>query len=331
MKIVENAPLKACNTFGIEVSARRLVLIESDEELHALPDLGRHLLVGCGSDLVFTRDYEGAVVRLAVPDGAAPEVEDGCLRAPAGMVMDDLVAWCLAHGWYGLENLSGIPGTVGAGVVQNVGAYGVEDGDVVHRVRVYDTASRTFRWLDRSECGFAYRGSRFKAEAGRWVVAEVEFALQRRFAPQLRYRALETLPHTTATQLREAILDLRWSKLPRPEEYGSAGSFFKNPVVERTAYEALRSRYPDMPEGHAAATAADGQPSAYKISAAWLIDRAGWKGRSMGRAGVWPHQPLVLYNLGGCTGAEVVALAGAIAADVQRKFGVGLQPEAIIV
>ena len=143
--------------------------------------------------------------------------------------------------------------------------------------------------------------------------------------PNLAYKALEGLPHSTAQALRASITTLRWQKLPRPEEYGSAGSFFKNPVVDEATYMRLKDEWPDMPEAHR------GNDGGCKLSAGWLIDRAGWKGRSMGRAGVWPHNALVLYNLGGCTGDEVVALARAIQDDIQKKFGIALEPEAIII
>ena len=149
--------------------------------------------------------------------------------------------------------------------------------------------------------------------------------------PNLSYKALENLPHDTAQQLRDAITELRWSKLPRPEEHGSAGSFFKNPVVEEVNYLRIKRDYPDMPEAHVEHTPQSTLITHYKLSAGWLIDRAGWKGRTQGRAGVWPKNALVLYNAGGCSGDEVVTLAQAIQQDVKQKFGVHLEPEAIII
>jgi UDP-N-acetylmuramate dehydrogenase len=164
----------------------------------------------------------------------------------------------------------------------------------------------------------------FKEHLGRYLILRVIYRLSNEFVPNLSYKALEALPHNTAQQLRNAITDLRWSKLPRPEEHGSAGSFFKNPVVDEGIYTSIKAKYADMPDAH---KTNDG----YKLSAGWLIDRAGWKGKTMGRAGVWPNNALVLYNSGGCTGEEVVALAQAIVADVQTKFGITLEPEAIII
>lgn len=325
MKVYRNVPLKVFNTFGIAVKARRLVIVESDDDLAFSPFADRHsLILGAGSDVLFTRDYEGMVIML---ERQTLVSVDGCnVRVWAGMRMDDLVQWTLDHGFYGLENLSAIPGTVGAAAVQNVGAYGVEAKDSIVAVEAVTLATGERHLYSNSDCRFGYRTSRFKEQdGGREIVAWVTFALKRDFVPNLSYKALETLPHATAQQMRDAIIALRWTKLPRPEEHGSAGSFFKNPVVDEATYMRLKSEYPGMPEAHKV-NARD-----YKLSAGWLIDKAGWKGKTMGRVGVWPENALVLYNLGGCTGDEVVALANAIQADVEQKFGIALSPEAIII
>lgn len=240
------------------------------------------------------------------------------------MVMDDLIQWTLDHDLYGLENLSAIPGTVGASAVQNVGAYGAEAKDFIDSVEAYDFEEHRPCTFSNADCQFAYRDSLFKHHPARYLILRVTYRLSNTFTPNLSYKALENLPHDTAQLLREAIIDLRWSKLPRPEEHGSAGSFFKNPVVDETIYHRLKAEYPDMPDAHST----DG---GYKLSAGWLIDRAGWKGRTQGRAGVWPKNALVLYNGGGCSGDEVRALATAIRQDVKQKFGVALDPEAIII
>ena len=309
-------PLQTLNTFGIAATADRLVRVESEADLALLPPDGPYIVLGHGSNVVPTADYHGTVVQVAC---RAIAYDGLCVEADAGATWDDLVADTLAHGLYGLENLSAIPGTVGASVVQNIGAYGAEAKDTVERVDAYDLALRRRVSLGAAECRFGYRDSLFKQQAGRYLVLRVRYRLSPRFAPCLDYAALRDLPHATAPELRQAITDLRWSKLPRPEEHGSAGSFFKNPVVDGPTLQRLQGQYPDMPcHGH-------------KLNAAWLIDRAGWKGRTLGRAGVWPKQALVLYNTGGCTGPEVVALARAIQADVRQKFGVGLEPEAIFI
>ena len=340
MKIYENISLKEFCTFGIDVKARRLVVIEREEDVNTpLPpsergDEGRMLILGGGSNMVFTKDFDGTVITLG-RNGQLPTInyQLSTVSAWGGMVMDDLVQWTLDQGFYGLENLSAIPGTVGASAVQNVGAYGAEAKDFIERVEAYDLAEHRRCSFSNADCRFAYRQSMFKELPGRYLILRVSFRLSRTFVPNLSYKALEGLPHATAQQLRDAIINLRWSKLPRPEEHGSAGSFFKNPVVDEETYLRIKTEYPDMPEAHSTPLppSRGEEKVGYKLSAGWLIDRAGWKGRTQGRAGVWPKNALVLYNAGGCSGNEVVALAQAIQQDVKQKFGVHLEPEVIII
>lgn len=321
MKTYENISLKPYNTFGIDVCARKLLVIEPGDEVPPLE--GEVLVIGVGSNMVFTKDYEGTVVILAKKSQFSIS-NSQFVTAWAGTVMDDLIQWTLDHNLYGLENLSAIPGTVGASAVQNVGAYGAEAKDLIESVEAYDLQERRHCTFSNADCHFAYRDSLFKHHPGRYLILRVTYRLSETFTPNLSYKALEGLPHDTAQQLREAITEVRWSKLPRPEEHGSAGSFFKNPVVDEPTYLRLKAEHPDMPEAHRT-------DNGYKLSAGWLIDRAGWKGRTQGRAGVWPKNALVLYNADGCTGDEVRALAAAIQQDVKQKFGVTLDPEAIIV
>lgn len=326
MKLLRDISLRPYNTFGIDVKAAQMAVLEPGDDPRCVDALaaGGMMVLGAGSDVVFTADYGGTVLRLAdVADVAVAAVDT--VTAWGGMAMDALVERTLQQGLYGLENLSAIPGTVGAAAVQNVGAYGVEAKDRIVSVEVYDLQRHTLVTLTAAECRFAYRDSLFKQCAGRYLVLRVTFGLSRRFEPVLTYRALEALPHATAAEMRNSITEMRWQKLPRPEEHGSAGSFFKNPVVDGDTWRRLRTEYPDMPEAHATAE------GMYKLSAGWLIDRAGWKGRTQGRAGVWPQNALVLYNAGSCTGAEVLALAGDIQRDIRQKFGIDLVPEAIIV
>ena len=327
MKILENISLKPYNTFGIDVKARRLVLLEPGDDVPPLE--GEVLLLGGGSNMVFTKDYGGTVITLGHSCNQAIKQSGNLVTAWAGMVMDDLVQWSLDHGLYGLENLSAIPGTVGASAVQNVGAYGAEAKDFIESVEAYDLKERCRCSFSNEECRFAYRDSCFKHHPGRYLILRVTYRLHREFTPNLSYKALEGLPHDSAQQLRDSITALRWSKLPRPEEHGSAGSFFKNPVVDEETYQRMKAEYPDMPDAHPLTTN-HLQLTTYKLSAGWLIDRAGWKGKTMGRAGVWPKNALVLYNAGGCSGDEVRALADAIVADIQQKFNITLTPEAII-
>lgn len=321
MKTYENISLKPYNTFGIDVCARKLLVIEPGDEVPPLE--GEVLVIGVGSNMVFTKDYEGTVVILAKKSQFSIS-HSQFVTAWAGTVMDDLIQWTLDHNLYGLENLSAIPGTVGASAVQNVGAYGAEAKDLIESVESYDLQERRHCTFSNADCHFAYRDSLFKHLPGRYLILRVTYRLSETFTPNLSYKALEGLPHDTAQQLREAITEVRWSKLPRPEEHGSAGSFFKNPVVDELTYLRLKAEHPDMPDAHRS-------DNGYKLSAGWLIDRAGWKGRTQGRAGVWPKNALVLYNADGCTGDEVRALAATIQQDVKQKFGVTLDPEAIII
>lgn len=333
MKFLENISLKKYNTFGINAKARRMVVVEPRDFMGFAPAAvagqwldpqGNNLVLGAGSDVVFTKDFEGTVILLANFHYTFVYHEQFLISAWGGMTMDSLVRWAVSEGFYGLENLSAIPGTVGAAAVQNVGAYGVEAKDVIERVVVYDMEQHRIVNFKNADCQFAYRDSVFKHHPGRYLVLRVFFRFSRTFTPNLSYKALEGLPHETAQQMRDSITALRWQKLPRPEERGSAGSFFKNPVVDEATYRRLKAEYPDMPDAHPAA-------EGYKLSAGWLIDRAGWKGRLMGRVGVWPQNALVLYNTGDCTGDEVLSLASAIQDDVMQKFGISLTPEAIII
>ncbi len=324
MKVYENISLKPYNTFGIDVKARRLVVVEPGDDLVTLTlSHSETLILGGGSNMVFTKDYEGTVITLSNTFHLSP-LTSHLVTVWGGMEMDDLIQWTLDHGLYGLENLSAIPGTVGASAVQNVGAYGAEAKDFIESVEVYDLMERRQCTFCNADCQFAYRDSLFKHHPGRYLILRVTYRLSKKFVPNLSYKALEGLPHATAQQLREAITEVRWSKLPRPEEHGSAGSFFKNPVVDESTYLCLKAEYPDMPDAHRS-------DNGYKLSAGWLIDKAGWKGRTQGRAGVWPKNALVLYNADGCSGDEVRALAAAIQQDVKQKFGVALDPEAIII
>ena len=324
MKTYENISLKPYNTFGIDVKARRLVMIEPGDEMPPLE--GDVLVIGAGSNMVFTKDYDGTVITLSHSVTQSLSYSNTLVTAWGGMVMDDLIQWTLDHGLYGLENLSAIPGTVGASAVQNVGAYGAEAKDFIESVEAYDLQERRHCTFSNADCHFAYRDSFFKHHPGRYLILRVTYRLSREFVPNLSYKALEGLPHDTAQQLREAITEVRWRKLPRPEEHGSAGSFFKNPVVDESTYLRLKAEYPDMPDAHSLPAS-----GGYKLSAGWLIDKAGWKGRTQCRAGVWPKNALVLYNADGCSGDEVRALAQAIQQDVKQKFGVALDPEAIII
>ena len=341
MIIHENHALQGLTTFGTPATARRVVELRGGspddpsrldsevDELLASGLLGEpYLVLGGGSNMLFTKDFDGTVIYLA-EDAVSVGSGQGChyLTAGARLELDRAVGLCVDRGYGGgVENLSAIPGTMGGAVVQNAGAYGVETGDFVDRVWAVDLRERRRVEFGRDDCRFAYRSSLFKDDPARYLILRVRFRFGADFAPNLKYKALADelqrrgIGHPTQQQMRQVVAELRWAKLPRPEEHGSAGSFFKNPVVDDDLYARLVKAHPDMP-------AYPGN----KLSAGWLIDRAGWKGRTLGRAGVWPRQALVLYNTGGATGEEVLALAHAIQQDVRQQFGVDLQPETIII
>lgn len=344
MKVYDNYSLRGLNTFGIDVQARRVVYLEGstlDDPFRFRRDVetllegdclkGHYLIVGEGSNMVFTRDYEGTVLK--VGETAFHGGDDGhykYLTVGARMLTDDVVRLSVGYKYYGMENLSAIPGDIGGAVVQNAGAYGVEMKDLVDAVEAVDLQSGRWHSFTAEECGFGYRSSLFKQQTGRWLIWQVRLRLDREFKPILTYKALADelqrrgMAHPTQQEVREAVTEMRWSKLPKPEEHGSAGSFFKNPVVDEAVYHRLRLEHADLPEAHPV----EGN---YKLSAGWLIERAGWKGRTMGRAGVWHKNALVLYNARGCTGAEVASLAKAIQEDVLTQFGIALEPEVIII
>ena len=327
------------NTFGIPATADRYLVVSRETELTTLlsdPSFCQKpfLMLGGGSNMVFTHHFPGTIIHLENKGinllDTSTSHDDLLVEAAAGEVWDDFVHHCIAQGWYGTENLVAIPGTVGAAPVQNIGAYGLEAKDIIHSVHAFEVGTGRERIFLNEECRFAYRNSIFKQELkDRYVVWSVTFRLHKTFQPNIRYQALADALATagiatpTPQQLADTIAELRWRKLPRPEVMGSAGSFFKNPLVTSEKYHQLKSLYPDL--------VAYPAPDGYKLAAGWLIEHTGWKGRSMGRCGVYDKQALVLVNLGGCTGDEVVALAEAVTHDVQVKFGVTLEKEAIII
>ena len=317
------------NTFGLEAVAALYIDYSSVDELRRdLPMAVRPFLhVGGGSNLLFRSPrFEGTVFHNS---NRSVEVigQDGdyvLVRVGGGMVWDDFVSWSVSRGYYGAENLSLIPGEVGAAAVQNIGAYGSEAKDIIERVETFDIESGRERTFERDECRYGYRSSLFKSEEGRrYFVMAVVFRLSLLRNLNLSYGALKEVDGGSATlaDVRDAIVGIRRSKLPDPDEIGSAGSFFMNPVVPVSKYEALASEYPDIPHY----PAGEGY---VKLSAGWMIDRCGLKGISRGRAGVYEKQALVLVNRGGATAQEVIALAEEVIDTVEKKFGVTLHPEA---
>ncbi len=333
MKDFANHDLTRHNTFGIKAKCRRFIEFDSTDDLrnalHGLTESDRPLLViGAGSNLLLTGDYPGTVLHSAIKGWEAQPVEGGVLlRVGSGETWDDVVALCVEHGWHGAENLSLIPGEAGASAIQNIGAYGVEAKDIIYKVEAVEIETGCTVSFSNQECGYAYRQSRFKADwLNRYVITHVTYRLSTAFTPRLDYGNIRSelekqgIATPTAAQLRNTIIGIRRTKLPDPEVEGNAGSFFMNPVVSRETYGTLAATYPSMPHY----PQPDGRE---KIPAGWLIEQCGWKGRSLGRAGVCPTQALVLINKGGATGSEILNLCKTIQKDVKQKFGIDIKPE----
>ena len=330
--------MKIHNTFGIDAQCRRYLEYATAEETCAIADELRRaslpfLIIGAGSNLLPTGDYDGTVVHSAVRGISLTEQPDGSalLRCGSGETWDDVVAWTVDRGFADLANLSLIPGEVGASAVQNIGAYGAEACQFIHDIHAIDIQTGQRLIIPQQDCRYGYRDSLFKHEwKNRFLITHVSYQLHRQYKPNLEYGNLRTelerksIESPTPQQLRQVIIDIRRSKLPDPAEQGNAGSFFMNPVVSRAKFEELSDVYPQMPHYYI-------NEDSEKIPAAWLIDQCGWKGRALGCAGVHHKQPLVLVNLGGATGQDIVALCKAIQDDVQQRFGITLKPEVNIV
>ena len=358
MKEYKDYSLLNHNTFGMDVKAKRYVEYDSEEELkNLIPTLdGEVLHIGGGSNLLFKGNFEGTVLHSAIhgieeQTLLSPSLQGGSgistneqgnslssvgetgkgsvlVRVGAGEVWDDFVAWAVERGLGGVENLSLIPGEVGASAVQNIGAYGVEAKDVIAMVEAVDLQSGEKRIFAPQECDYAYRQSIFKKQLkGRYAITYVTYRLQK--TPQLKLdygnlRTVLTNPSTVNSQLsirqvRQAIIDIRNAKLPDPKVQGNAGSFFMNPVVSREKFLSLQKDYPQMPYYEV--------EGGVKIPAGWMIDQCGWKGKALGRAGVHDKQALVLVNLGGASSEEIITLCNTICKDVYEKFGIDIHPE----
>ncbi|MFH6598185.1 UDP-N-acetylmuramate dehydrogenase [Ectopseudomonas khazarica] len=333
LNLQSDMSLKPFNSFGVDVRARLFAEAHDDAEVREALSLAEQrglplLVVGGGSNLLLTGDVEALVLRMAsrglrVLDDAGEQV---LVEAEAGEPWHPFVQWSLAQGFSGLENLSLIPGTVGAAPMQNIGAYGVEVKDLFAGLTALDRHSGELREFALEECAFAYRDSLFKREAGRWLILRVRFRLARQAALRLDYgpvrqRLVEMgVEAPTASDVSRAICAIRSEKLPDPAELGNAGSFFKNPVVSFELAERIRAQHADL----VSYPASDGL---VKLAAGWLIERAGWKGFRDGDAAVHRLQALVLVNHGHATGAQLLALAQRIQGDVLARFGVDLEIE----
>ena len=329
MKIQENISLLPHNTFRMDVKARVFAEYSSVEELRALLERYRGekiLHIGAGSNLLFTKDFDGVVLHSAMCRARCVSEDNDhvWIEADNGLEMDELIDQLCDMGISGLENLSYIPGEVGASAVQNVGAYGVEAKDVIETVRALAKEDGSERVFTNAECRYGYRDSVFKNELlGKYIITHVVFRLNKHFEPKLDYGNLrsEAGDNPTPTDVRNAVIRIRKQKLPEVSELGSAGSFFKNPIVSRDTYETLTRQIRDDRVPHY------DQEGGVKIPAAWLIEQCGWKGKKVGGAQCYEKQPLVLVNTGSATPKEIMDLAAAICRDVKDKFGIDISPE----
>ena len=338
MKDLRNYSLKHHNTFGMEAKASRFMEYANVEDAQQIAAVLRaeqepFLIIGSGSNLLLTADFEGIVVHSVIKGIEKRTGEDGAtvVRCGSGELWDDVVAWCVGEGLGHLVNLSLIPGEVGASVVQNIGAYGSEVSEFVASIEAVDIATGERVTIAPADCDYGYRKSKFKTVwKNKYLITAVEYLLPAETQLNVAYGNIRAelerrgIDKPTADELRSTIIGIRQNKLPDPAVEGNAGSFFMNPVVPRAKYEELVALYEGMPHY-------DVDDEHVKIPAGWMIEQCGWKGKSLGRAGVHAKQALVLVNRGGATGDEVVRLCEAIRRDVKEKFGINIYPEVNIV
>lgn len=332
IRCFENADLRDRNSFRVVQRAAHLAEFDNAEELSEIfaryRGVARHKVLSGGNNILFTRDFDGLLIT-PCGQGISVVAEDDrtvSVRVEAGVEWDDFVQWCVVRGLWGAENLSLIPGKVGAAPVQNIGAYGAEAKDIISRVEMYAIESDNFLTLAAEHCAFAYRNSVFKnLLADKVVITAVEFTLHRTPQPRLGYgdviREVEARGGATLANIRDAVCAIRRSKLPDTSVLGNAGSFFKNPVVPAATADALLAEHPEMPLYAAA------DPACKKLAAGWLIDKAGMKGYRCGNVGVHDRQALVLVNFGGATGSEVLELARTVQQRVAERFGINIETE----
>jgi UDP-N-acetylmuramate dehydrogenase len=334
MKILHNHPLLSYNYFKINAYAYELILIESEEdyaELVKRTDFNKipFLILGEGSNILFTRDFEGTCIKTGLSEISIirENEEYAWLRIEAGMNWHSLVIKTIEMGLQGLENLSLIPGTVGAAPVQNIGAYGVEIEQFIDQVEALDLLGGGVFRFKAGDCEFDYRSSIFKNRyKNRFFIKSITLRLNKKPSFNISYDKIQetlellNLTDINAKNISDAVIHIRESKLPDPAKIGNAGSFFKNPIIDKTDFEGLKAEFPRMPSYQV-------DQFSFKIPAAWLIEECGWKGKRIGDAGVNPNQPLVLVNMGSASGKDILNLSEKIRKDVAQKFGIVLQPE----
>ncbi len=325
--------LKQLNTFGIAVNAKLYAEINSEADLIALFSSklvveNEYLILGGGSNMLFTKDYDGLVIKMNI-QGVKVEVNEGrvLVSAGAGEVWNDLVLFCVENGYAGMENLTLIPGTVGASPIQNIGAYGVEIKDIFESCTAFEISTGQIKTFNRVDCEFAYRDSIFKSkERGKYIITSVTYILSTAAKLTTHYGAineelkLRNITEPTIANISAVVAAIRVGKLPDPKTIGNAGSFFKNPIIEQVEFNRLAAEFPAVPNFPAPEVK-------IKLAAGWLIEQCGFKGIVEGQTGTWKHQALVLVNHGSATGKEVYTFSEKIINTVQKKFGITLERE----
>jgi len=338
MNILENISLKNYNTFGLEVNAHFFAEIQNNEGLKqvlSLPQFknSRKLILGGGSNLLLTKDFEGLVIKISIQGIKILNEDDGSvfIEAGAGVVWNDLVLFCVKRNYGGIENLALIPGTVGAAPVQNIGAYGQELKNAFHSLNGISIEDLSEKFFNKSDCNFGYRDSIFKNELkGKFIITAVKLKLSKNPELNLSYGSVKAeiekfkIKEVTIRDIAEVISGIRRNKLPDPSVIGNVGSFFKNPEVNDVKYIEIKKNYPDV-------ISYKQDNGKYKIAAAWMIEKAGWKGKRLGNAGVHSKQSLVLVNYGNAKGTEILNLAEEIKQSVKEKFGISLTEEVNII
>jgi UDP-N-acetylmuramate dehydrogenase len=337
MKIEQDFSLKRFNTFSIDVKSKYYASLKTNEEIAELFNSkvfneNPYFILGGGSNILFKDDYEGLIIQ--IEQNGLIKIDDFdnkfLIEVSAGHNWHEFVAYCLKNNLYGLENLALIPGKVGAAPVQNIGAYGIEQKDYFYSLKGFDLQNKTFTELNKDDCKFGYRDSIFKHELkDRFIITSVKYKLDKSFRPNLSYKELDdeikkSDNPTNPQSIFETVIKLRQSKLPDPKILGNAGSFFKNPIISEKSFEELKSKYSNI-KGF------EIQSGDYKLSAAWMIESNGWKGKRLGDAGVYEKHALILINYGNAKASDILELSDKISQSVYDKFNVILEKEVIVI
>jgi len=334
MQLLQNQSLKKLNTFGVDVKAKLFAEVFSEDELREILSYikyksERKLILGGGSNILFTKDFDGLIIKLSIKniDVIEENAVTVVIEAGAGVIWNELVKYCIERNYGGIENLTLIPGTVGAAPIQNIGAYGQELADTFVSLNGVFIDSAETKIFSKKECRFSYRSSIFKEELkNNFVVTSVQLNLKKNPRPNLTYKALSDylakngIVNPKIKDVSIAVAEIRRSKLPDPVKVGNAGSFFKNPVVSEESFRKLRNDYPEI-------ISFPSESGRVKISAGWLIEKSGWKGKRFGDVGTSPDHALIICNFGNATGSEILEFAMRIKEEVSNKFGIKLEEE----